>query len=751
MNHLRHTFAAKLLGSDIDSEYRKLSSFSDTEQHKPLRQKASAPDGQQAFNRGQIPSGLKVVRSACFSCNTACEVLVFVDEVTGKVLKVEGDPESPVTKGVLCAKGLAARDLVENPERIRTPLKRIGKRGEGKWESISWDNALDLIAERMIAYKEQYGPQSVAVLEGTRRGWSRSYSRLANAFGAVNNGAAGWAQCLWPRLVENSVTFGAPYLESSDCENTKCMLVWGVNPPATWPVKAAEIMDARERGACLIVVDPHFSETAAKADLWLQPRPETDTALGLAMIHVIINSGRYDKNFVENWTTGFRRLKEHVKECTPEWGERITRVPAQQIEKAAEIYAGTNPACIARCLSVDLDHDSLQACRVLSILATITGNIDIPGGNILVSSRGEISQNTHEFIGNHLLPKEDVPLRRGYEQFPFLCTDLCSVPTAHMPTLWDTIVTGEPYPVKAAIIFGSNAAVSYSNSGRVQEALGTLDFLAVADLFLTPTAKRADVVLPASSWLERNNVISSFQTAYTHTIAQQKAVSLPDARSDVDIVIDLAKRLGLGDKFWENETAMYDKLLEPTGFTLSEFIEKKRLHAPLEYYRYQKNGFKTPSGKVEIYSSIFEKNGCDPLPTYTEPFQSPQKTPEMTKAYPLIMTSARRPFFRHTENRQNPLLREQCRFSPVRIHPETAEKLDIRDGDSVVIETPTGKCRAIAELTEGLHPDVIQTMPGWPGEENVNNLIPWNEFAKGIGTVSMHSIMCRVTRDESYK
>ena len=751
MNHLRHTFAAKLLGSDIDSEYRKLSSFSDTEQHKPLRQKAFTPDGQQAFNWGQIPSGVKVVRSACFSCNTACEVLVFVDEVTGKILKVEGDPESPVTKGVLCAKGLAARDLVENPERIRTPLKRIGKRGEGKWESISWDNALDLIAERMIAYKEQYGPQGVAVLEGTRRGWSRSYSRLANAFGAVNNGAAGWAQCLWPRLVENSVTFGAPYLESSDCENTKCMLVWGVNPPATWPVKAAEIMDARERGACLIVVDPHFSETAAKADLWLQPRPETDTALGLAMIHVIINSGRYDKNFVENWTTGFRRLKEHVKECTPEWGERITRVPAQQIEKAAEIYAGTNPACIARCLSVDLDHDSLQACRVLSILATITGNIDIPGGNILVSSRGEISQNTHEFIGNHLLPKEDVPLRRGYEQFPFLCTDLCSVPTAHMPTLWDTIVTGEPYPVKAAIIFGSNAAVSYSNSGRVQEALGTLDFLAVADLFLTPTAKRADVVLPASSWLERNNVISSFQTADTHTIAQQKAVSLPDARSDVDIVIDLAKRLGLGDKFWENETAMYDKLLEPTGFTLSEFIEKKRLHAPLEYYRYQKNGFKTPSGKVEIYSSIFEKNGCDPLPTYTEPFQSPQRTPELTREYPLIMTSARRPFFRHTENRQNPLLREQCRFSPVRIHPETAEKLDIRDGDSVVIETPTGKCRAIAELTEGLHPDVIQTMPGWPGEENVNNLIPWNEFAKGMGTVSMHSIMCRVTRDESYK
>lgn len=688
-----------------------------------------------------------MVRSACFSCNTACEVLVFVDKATGRVIKVEGDPESPVTRGILCAKGLAAKDLIENPQRLRTPLKRTGRRGEGKWESISWEDALSIIAEKLLAYKDQYGPQGIAILEGTRRGWSRSYSRLANAFGAVNNGAAGWAQCLWPRLVENKATFGAPYLESSDCENTNCMLVWGVNPAATWPIKASEIMDARERGAYLIVIDPHFSETAAKADLWLQPRPETDTALGLAMLHVIIQNDLYDHDFVANWTTGFERLKAHVNDRTPEWGEGITRVPREEIVKAAEIYARTDPACICRCLAVDLDHDSLQFCRVTSLLAAITGNIDIPGGNILVSSRGEISQNTHDFIGNHLVSKEDVSLRRGYEQFPFLCSDLSPVPTAHMPTLWETVVTGEPYSIKAALIFGSNAVVSYSNSGRVQEALKKLDFLAVTDLFMTKTAELADIVLPASSWLERNNVISSFQTSYTHTIAQQKAVDLPEARSDVDIIIDLANRLGIGDKFWEDETAMYDYLLEPAGLKLEELIAKKRLFAPLEYKQYEKNGFKTPSGKVEIYSSVFEKSGCEPLPIYTEPFQSPIKTPELAREYPLIMTSGRRPFFRHTENRQNPLLREQCPNPPVRIHPQTAEKAGIGHGDSLIIETPTGSCKAVAELTEGLQPDVIQTMPGWPGEENVNNLIPWNEFSRGIGTVSMHSIMCRIRKE----
>lgn len=738
MNSPRHDFANRLLGRTLDPAYRR-APFP----FKPVAVKISRP----APPRGKVPAGTQVIRSSCFSCNTVCEVLVFVEKSSGRVLKVEGDPDSPFTRGVLCAKGLAAKDLVENPDRLRSPLQRTGRRGEGKWQKISWDEALSLVADKLITTKKNYGPQSLAFLQGTQRGWTRSFSRLANAFGVVNHGAAGWAQCLWPRLVENGITFGASYLEASDCENSNCILIWGTNPPATWPVKAADIMDARERGACLIVVDPHLSETAAKADLWLQLRPGTDTALGLAMLHVIIHNGLYDADFVQNWTHGFDQLKAHVADCTPAWGERITRVPREQIIRAAEIYAGTKPACICRCLAVDLDHESIQACRVVSLLAAVTGNIDIPGGNVLVSNRGEISQNTHDFVGTRFVPEETLSLRRGYDQFPLLCTELCPVPNAHMPTLWETIATGEPYPVKAALIFGSNAAVSYSNSGRVKQGLASLEFLVVADLFMTPTAHMADIVLPASSWLERNNIISSFQSSYTHTMAQQKTVNLPEARSDVNIVIDLAHRLGVGDKFWRDETDLFNHLLSPTAMTFAEFGRKKRLYAPLEYYRYKKNGFKTPSGKVELYASVLAANGCDPLPKYTEPFQSPLRTPELAEEYPLIMTSGRRPFFRHTENRQNPLLREHCPVAPVRIHPATAQKAGIAQGDPLIIETPTGSCKAVAELTEGLQPDVIQTMPGWSEEENINNLIPWNEFARGIGTVSMHSIMCRIKKD----
>ena len=195
------------------------------------------------------------------------------------------------------------------------------------------------------------------------------------------------------------------------------------------------------------------------------------------------------------------------------------------------MYATARPACISRCVALDVPHDSLQACRAVSLLAAITGNIGLPGGNVLVSSRGEISQNTHDFIGNHLIPEEVLHLRRGYERFPFLCSKLSPVPSAHMPSLWETMATGRPYPIKAALIFGSNAVVSYSNTQRVREALAQLEFLVVADLFLTPTGQLADLILPASSWLERDNVISSFQCSYTHTIAQQKAAVLPEARS----------------------------------------------------------------------------------------------------------------------------------------------------------------------------------------------------------------------------
>lgn len=738
-NDRRRSFAAGLIGERINPAFRDRVPATP-----PVPDRPEPPMAKPVAAK----PGTRIVKSACYSCNMCCEVLVFIDEATGEILRVEGDPESPISQGTLCTKGLAARDLVYNPGRLRYPLKRTGERGEGKWERISWDEALDRIAGKLLHYRQQDGPQGVAFLQGTIRGWSRVYSRLANAFGAVNHGAAGWAQCLWPRLVDNTVTFGANYTEVPDFENTRCVLVWGTNPASTWPYFASQIMDARQRGAALIVVDPYLSETAAKADIWLQLRPGTDTALALALIHVILQEGLYDDPFIQNWTVGFDKLKRHVEGYTPEWGETVTRVPAALIGQAARLYATTDPAAIFRCVALDTIHDSIQACRAVSILATVTGNIGIPGGNVTVSSRGETSENTHTFIGYDLLPSDRIPLRRGFDEFPLLCDTLSPVPTAHMPTLWETIATGEPYPVKAALIFGSNALISYSNTPGVEQAMQKLEFIAVCDLFMTPTAHMADIVLPASSWLERDNLISSFQVSPTYTIAQQKAVEVAEARSDVDIVCALAEKLGLADHFWSDAGQMYDHLIGPTGLTFDQFKEKKRIYAPLLYRQYEIKGFNTPSGKVELYSSLLEKNRCAPLPAYTAIIEeAPDHPLDGATERPYILTTGwRQPVYRHTENRENPLLREIAPRPGILIHPDTASRLGISEGDPVVVETGTGSATLFAVLTLGIHPDVVQATPGWRGRANINRVVPWNRFAEGIGSVPMRGISCSLKK-----
>lgn len=717
----------------------------------------------EATRRAAEAAGLEIIPTCCFSCNTACEVLVFRDKATARIVKIEGDPSSPVTGGLACAKGLAAADLLYNPVRLKRPLRRVKPRGADPaalaqpffdangvpqgWKEISWDEALDEIASKLIGYRESDGARSIAFLEGTRRGWSRVYSRLANAFGAPNHGAAGWAQCLWPRLVDCRVTFGAQYPESCDFANTKCIIVWGSNPAATWPLQGAAIMDAREKGARLIVIDPRLSETAAKADDWLRLKPGTDTDLALGFLQVIIEEGLYDRDFIDAWTTGFPEICTHVAWRTPAVTESLTGVPAAAIREAARTYAGTKPACITRCVTVDQTVDSIQTCRALSILMAVTGNIDIPGGNVLVSSRGEISQNSHDFILASRLPPEVQRQRRGYDRFPLLCGELSSVPSSHMPTLWQTILSGEPYPVKAALIFGSNAAVSYTNSKVVNRAMEKLEFLAVCDIFMTPTAQMADIVLPASSWLERDNVISSFQTSLDHTVLQQKCASMGDSRSDVDIICDLARRLGLGELFWKDSETLYDYLLSPTGLSFRQALEKRRLYAPLKFGNYLKSGFKTPSGKVELYSSMLASKDCAPMPPGSPRSDTPGSLAEplLDEGYPLdFSTGARSIFFRHTENRQNPWLRAQQPDPVVYIHPDTAASRGIAEGDLVEVSTPTGSALLRARLERDLAPDFVEAVPGWGGAGNINNALGWERFAEGIGTVPMRGLKCQI-------
>lgn len=685
----------------------------------------------------------EAVRTVCFSCHSTCEALVIRDRKTKKVLRVEGDPESPITHGFLCSKGLASPDLLTNETRVKYPMRRIGVRGEGKFERISWDEALDEIAGKLSLYKEKYGPESIAMLEGTRRGWSRVYSRFANVFGTPNHGAAGWAQCLWPRLIDCNMTFGrgAQYSETHDFSDTDCVVCWGVNPPTSWGVRAKDIMAARQRGALLIVVDPFLSESAAKADVFLQLRPDTDMALALGMIRCIIDEKLYDREFIENYTFGFEKLEEHIKQYTVEWASEITGVPADTIRLASRLYAKSKGASMIRSLAVDQVHDSVQVSRAISILITITGNIGKKGSNNVCSSRGEISQNTLDFILASNVPQEVQEKRCGYREFPLLTQELSPVPTAHMPTLWRQVVSGDPYKIRCGLIFGSNAAVSYTNSTEVEKALSAFEFLCVCDIFMTPTAKYADIVLPASSWLERKNVISSYQTSNTFTIFQQPAAETPDeSRNDVDIVCGLARRLGLGDYFWKDSEDFYDYLLSPAGVTYKEGVEQRRLYAPMKYGVYKTRPFKTPSGKIEIYSTLAEEKGCDPLPRYTPPFSV------RTDEYPVLMTTGRHEnAFRISENRQNPYLRELSPKAWIDMSEKTASKYGIKNGGKVLVKTAAGEAYAWARFTSGLKEDVVQTISGWWDEYNINRTVGWDKYAAGVGSVVARGYWCSLS------
>jgi len=690
----------------------------------------------------------EIVPTVCQSCHTTCECLAYRDKSTHRVLRVEGDPDSPQTRGILCSKGLAAADLCYNPKRLLTPLLRVGERGEGKFRPISWEEALDITAEKLTAYRREYGPQGVAILEGTKRGWSRVYSRFAYAFGTPNHGAAGWAQCFLPRTTDCNITFGPStlYSEAQDFPNAKVILVWGCNPPTSWPVRAHDIMETRERGAALIVVDPYLSETAAKADIWLQLRPDTDMALALGLLHIIVKEELYDREFVEQWTSGFDELCRSLEEYTPDWTCEKTGVDKELLLRAARVYASSGASSLVRSLAVDQVHDSLQTCRAISILIAITGNMGKPGCNTVCSSRGEISQNSFDFIRDDQIPEEVQKLRCGYDDYPFLTRRPSTIPSAHMPTLWQQVVSGDPYPIPCAMIFGSNAAVSYTNAGVVEEALGKLEFLAVADMYLTPTAKYADIVFPVSTWLERENILSNFQTDNTHTLFQQPVTHVPGPKNDIEILYELARRLGFAERFWETPEKLYDYLLSTTGLTYRQCLEKRRLYAPLQYEVYKKKSFKTPSGKIELYSTLMEEKGCAPLPRYTPGFQSPDATPELAEEYPLILSTGRHEnAFRISENRLNPLLLELSPKAWLEINRETAARLGIADGQKVLVESTAGKAFAYARCTLGIRPDVVMGISGWWGEQNINRTVPWGAYSEGIGSVCARGFLCRVT------
>jgi len=677
-----------------------------------------------------------------------CGILAHVEN--GKITKIEGDPDSPISKGYICAKGLAQIERINHPDRLLSPMKRMGEKGEGKWKHISWDEALDTIAGKINETIERDGQKAISFAQGTPKGLEIYLMiRLANLLNIPNISTPGNI-CHMPRETASNLTCG--FFPIPDYSGfPACVIVWGSNLFQTNEegIIGSQLKGAIDRGAKLIVIDPRKTGIASKADLWLQPRPGTDLALALGMLKVMVDENLYEKNFIENRTKGFPELIDHLQQYPLNRVSEITWVPREQIVKAAHLFSQTKPACIQWGNALEHNRNSFQCARALLILMAITGNLEVPGGNVnrpppSIMRPGELVQ-----IKRFPNKKEKV-LSPEFR----LATNMGFVPSQ---IIVKTILTGKPYPIRMMYIQGGNPLLSYANATETFDAMKQLDFLAVSEIFLTPTAQLADIVLPAATNFEFDD-IGHYGLPHGFILTRPKIVEpRGECWSDSKILNELGKRLSLAHYFWKDMGECLDEILKPAGMTYDDFKNIGILKGKWEYKSYENKGFNTPSGKVEIYSQQLKEWGYDPIPHYQELQESSYSTPELFKEYPLIFTSAKDPFYFHSSNRNIPSLRKLSPNPIVLIHPETASRFGIGEGDWVSIETKRGMIRQMVKLSSDIDPRVIMLSFGWWFPERKDlELSGWKEsnlniltdngppYEPAVGSTPLRAVLCRV-------
>jgi anaerobic selenocysteine-containing dehydrogenase len=701
----------------------------------------------------------QVKKAVCVWCKGECGVLVWVKN--GHLEKVEEDPDWPrkvwpPTK--TCVRLRAAKEYFYHPNRINFPLKRVGKKGEGKWQQIPWDQALDEIASKMREIGEREGWEAIAWSKGTAyRTEPPLLARFFRCIGAPNNCMQAQI-CFFPRSkVANAIAGYFPHF--SVRPQTKCIVMHGSEPLVSRPITAHSIRDARKSGAKIIVIDPRSTHSAKTADLWLQLRPGTDVALLMGMINFIISEELYDKDFVEKWCYGFDELKERAQDYPPEKVEAITWVSANKIREAAQIYATNRPGCFVEGMGAEHLQGVAQALHARWILAGLTANIDVQGGEEQAGPHPSIrlSREVTPQVG---FTPDQIKKLVGVDRFRLFSWEgtqllaqsaqrvwgrvLDTMTCAHAPMVYRAMISGKPYPIKAMMTVASNPMITQANTKLVYQALKSLELYVVSDFFMTPSAELADYVLAPACWLERP-ILFDFSGYSNYMIAGEAALPTSisgeyDHKMDYDVYRELAKRLGKGEYWpWENLEKYYDHLLEDTGLSHHEYVHQRRCELkPQRYKKYEERGFATPTGKVEFYSTVFEKLGYDPLPAYKEPAETPISEPHLAIEYPLrLITGGRVREYYHSEWRQIESIRKLRPDPIVQIHPDTASKLGILNGEWVWIETVRGRVRQKAKLFDGLDPSVVHAEFGWwlpemPGEE------PW---LHGVWEVNINVVL----------
>jgi len=693
-------------------------------------------------------------------CHQYCPVRVYVKD--GKIVKVAAAefPDDPIMS-CICQKGIASVRIVYHPERLRYPMRRKGPRGSGEWERISWDEALDAIAGKLLEIKEKYGSRSVMIIPGgssTVGTLARLMGmRFANLWGAGGGfEGKGWASDGGlPAASLLMLGDSGQGHHGSDYSNAKLLILWGKNPAETAFREMRYILEAKERGTKLVAIGPVFDTTAAKADRWIPVRLGTDSALALSMMNVIIEKKLYDKDFIANYTVGpflvreddklflrqdqkymvwdtisnsvrpsdsagiepailgtyhvdgircktaFQLLADRAAQYPPAKASEITNVAAETIRDMAIEYATTKPAAIVLSFGVAYTYHGNLGCRAAIALAAITGNIGIPGGGASV------------LMGR--LPFS--PLNIKEVAFPQGAPGVDIIPNSKNSMRgWAKIAKGEPYPIKAVLIFNQNPVHNYGNAMSHIDIFSKMELVVVCDIFLGWTARYADIILPEAITYERSDV----HTCLDYLVRMQKAVEpIEEAKAGYEIWAELAQRVGLGQYFRKSPEDFIRMLLNTEdasvkGITLERLDEEGivRLNHPFApYIPFQDKNFPTPSGRIEFYIEPLIKFG-EELPLYKEQLESPRTSP-LAKKYPLSLFTKKKRFHMNSICANIDWMLELDPEPYLDINPKDAQQRQIDDGDMVVVFNDRGRCKLKARLNQAIPPGSVNIDHGW--------------------------------------
>ncbi len=655
----------------------------------------------------------KVVHAVCaHDCPDACGILVTVED--GCATRVQGDPSHPVTQGFLCAKVTKYLDRVYSPDRLLYPMRRTAAKGQGKGDAsdftrISWDEALTEIARRFKQISDEFGPEAMLPYSYAGNMGLLSYSGMAHRFfhrlGAsqldrticATAGAAGMQSVIGRNMGTEPQAF----------RDSKYIIAWGANIHATnvhlWPF----IEEARRNGAKLVVIDPYKTRTAKVADWYLPINPGTDVALALAMMHVIINEGLHNADYVSKYTLGFDQLTQKVQEYPPERVAPWTGINAGDIRKLAREYATVRPAVIRVNYGVQRAENGGSAIRAVAMLPCITGSWAEAGGGVQLSTSGAFYLNMQALERPDLMQKS--PLGRAAR-------------VVNMSELAKALNHLDGPPVKALFVYNSNPAVIAPNNQEVLHGFTRPDlFTVVHEQFFTDTTRYADIVLPATTFLEHKDL----NKAYGHTylqISNQAIDPLGECWSNTKLFRELAQRMGFTeDCFLEDVNELIDLTLTrpdqsmPAGWEKwMEGITRERLeqegHIRLNvgdgaFLPFAKGGFATASGKAELYSENLAAQGLDPVVSFVPPTES--RLSEKSKQFPLELLSRKADNFLNSSFTNIPSVQKMEKPELLEIHTADAERRGIQEGDWVRVFNDRGEVRLKAHVNGAVQPGVV--------------------------------------------